>query len=123
MGSAHNAIRQQNANDEKSTHESSQAASVTEEESQAHVADGIGNRAENAERRGIHHQVRELETWFREAFANARWSAALRIRNENERHGKENAEHTICRTCPRMDFAMFSGKISVMSCVAVCGET
>src|SRR5882724_4611655 len=37
---------------------------------------------------------------------------------------KSTLNTTICSTWPSAtDFAMFSGKISVMSCVAVCGET
>ena len=37
---------------------------------------------------------------------------------------KRTLKTTICSTWPSAtDLAMFSGKMSVMSCVAVCGET
>ena len=56
------------------------------------MADGVGNGAKDAERSGVHHQVGELEHGFREALGEGENGAALGLRNERERHGKEDAE-------------------------------
>jgi hypothetical protein len=56
------------------------------------VADGVGDGAEDADGCGVHDQVGELKHGFGEALGKGKHGAALGFRDEDKRHGEEDAE-------------------------------
>src|SRR5580704_9406690 len=61
--------------------------------SQSEVPDRVSHRPKYADRRRIHHQVRELEHRFRKASGEVQHRAPLRLRHQDQSHGEEHAEH------------------------------
>ena len=59
---------------------------------QAQVPDGVSNCSEDADRRGAHHNVGELEHGLREAFCEGQHRAALGLGNQGKCKREENAE-------------------------------
>ncbi len=53
----------------------------------------VRHRSKHTERRGVHHQVGELEHRFREAFRENQHRPTLYFGNQNESHREEHAEH------------------------------
>src|ERR1700730_5442291 len=56
------------------------------------MADGVGHGSEDADGRGEHDDVGELEHRFGETFGEGEHGAALGFGDERESHGEENAE-------------------------------
>ena len=56
------------------------------------MADGIGDGPKDADRRGVHDKVGELEHGFREASGERQHGTPFCFGNQDERHGKEDAE-------------------------------
>jgi len=84
----------------------------------------LRHRSKHAKRRGVHHQVGELEHRFERLSAKTSIGRRFTSGTKMSPIAKSTLKHNNCSTWPSAtDFAMFSGKISVMSCVAVCGET
>ncbi len=57
------------------------------------MPDRVSHRAKHANRRRIHHQIRELEHRLRKASREVQHRAPLRLRHQDQRHGEQYAEH------------------------------